>query len=162
LQAPLVRVRACIPDVLIPIRLGEEEPQADATCQLGIGSIETLGSCDSRCQVNNVLERSGGVLRVDGRRLHDAEDACILIEKRLVVGIEIHRGDGEFIRSSDFGRKRVGEILECAYHVVARKIECLSRQVRQLLPRIHLCAPLAQDRSELLQCVVVPIERLRL
>ncbi len=101
-------------------------------------------------------------MRIGRRRLHDAEDACILIEKRLVVGIEIRRGDGKFVGSSDFGRKRVGEILVRADHVVARKIERLSRQVRQLLLRIDLCAPLAQDRSEVLQCIVVPVERIRL
>src|SRR5436305_7453479 len=61
LQASLVCVRARIPDVLIPICLGEEEAEADTTCQFGSRWIEALGSCDSRCQVNNILEWSGGV-----------------------------------------------------------------------------------------------------
>jgi len=49
-----------------------------------------------------------------------------------------------------------------ADHVVAGKIKRLPRQVRQLLIRVDLCAPLAQDRLEVVDRLVVGIERVRL
>src|SRR5262249_1650586 len=39
--------------------------------------------------------------------------------------------NSEFIVSSDFGRKRVGEVLVGAHHVDAREVERLPGQVRQ-------------------------------
>src|SRR6266487_4970168 len=110
--------------------------------------IKTLGAPDIGSQVDNVFDWSVRVLRVDGRRLYDPEEIGIFIEQRLIVGIEIRWRNSEFIESSDFGRQRVGEILIRADHVVASKIERLSRQVRQLLIRIDLRAPLTQDRLE--------------
>ena len=86
----------------------------------------------------------------------------ILVEKRLIVGIEICRRNSELVAPADFGRKSVGEILVRAHHGVAGEIECLSRQVRQLLIRIDLGAPLAQDRLEVVYGIVVRIERVRL
>src|SRR5262249_9442155 len=111
LQTSLVLIRARIAHVLIAIRLGEENAQADATRHFGICGIEALGSSDSGSQLDNVVKWSIRVLRVGGRRLHDAEEIGILVEKRLIVGIEIRRWNSEFIASSDFGWLRVGEIL---------------------------------------------------
>src|SRR5262249_12245299 len=68
----------------------------------------------------------------------------------------------EFIVSSDFGRKRVGEVLVGAHHVDAREVERLPGQVRQRLMRTYLCAPLAQDRLKLVECLVVCLERIQL
>ena len=50
-------------------------------------------------------------MRVGGRRLHDVEEIPILIDQRLTVRIKVRRRNSEFIGSSDFGRKRIGEIL---------------------------------------------------
>src|SRR5215813_3555851 len=47
LQTSLVLIRARVPHVLIAIRLGEENAQADATCHFGVCRIEPLGSSDS-------------------------------------------------------------------------------------------------------------------
>ena len=44
LQAPLVSIRTRIPDVLLAISLGEKDPQADATCHLGIRCVEAFRS----------------------------------------------------------------------------------------------------------------------
>jgi hypothetical protein len=69
------------------------------------------------------------MLRVGGRRLHAVEKPPVLIEQRLIVGAEIRRRDAVFVGATYFGRKRVGEILVRAHHVVAGEVECLSRQV---------------------------------
>ena len=162
LQASLVLVRARIADVLIAVGLGKEHAQADTARRLGIRRIEALGARNGGSQVDNVLERRLRVLRIGGRRLHDAEEIGILIEQRLVVGIEIRRRNSEFVGPADLGRQRVGEILVRAHHGVACKIERLSRQVRQRLLRIDLRAPLAQDRLEVVDRIVVRVERIRL
>ncbi len=73
----------------------------------------------------------------------------VLIEQRLIVGAEIRRRDSVFVGPAYFGRKRIGKVFVGAHHVVACKVERLSRQVRQPLTRTDLCAPLAQDRLEL-------------
>src|SRR5262249_42609802 len=161
LQTSLVLIRARIAHVLIAIRLGEENAQADATRHFGICGIEALGSSDSGSQLDNVVKWRIRVLRVGGRRLHDAEEIGILVEKRLIVGIEIRRWNSEFIASSDFGWLRVGEILIRAHHIVARQIKRLSRQVRQRLFRIDLRAPLPQDRLKVAYGLVVRAERIR-
>ena len=83
-------------------------------------------------------------------------------DQRLVVGIEIRGRNSKLVAPSDPGRKRVGEVLVRTDHAVARKIERLSRQVRELLIRIDLRAPLAQDRLKLPYRIVVCIERIRL
>src|SRR5262249_57446594 len=70
LQTSLVLIRARIPHVLIAIRLGEENAQADATRHFGICRIEALGSCDSASQCDNVVKGSIQVLRVGGRPRH--------------------------------------------------------------------------------------------
>ncbi len=101
-------------------------------------------------------------MRVDGRRLHEVEKFAVLIEQRLIVGVKVRRRDSEFVGPSDPGRESVGEVFVCAHHVVACKVECLSRQVRQPLVRIDLRAPLAEDRLEVFHCFVVRIERIRL
>ena len=88
------------------------------------------------------------VLRVAGRRLHDVEKFGVLVEDRLVVGIEIGGRNGQLVGPSDFRRQRVGEILVRADHVVAREIERLPRQIRQRLVRIDLRASLPQQRLE--------------
>jgi hypothetical protein len=106
--------------------------------------IEALGASDRGCEVDNVLERRVRILRIGGRRLQEADEAGVLVEQRLVVGIEICRRDSEFIRPADFGRNRVGEILVRTHHFVARQIKVLARQVRQRLLRIDLRAALAQ------------------
>ncbi len=161
MQTSLVPIRARVPHVLIAISLGKENAQADATCHFGISRIEALGSSDSGSQRDNVMKWSIRVLRIGGRRLHDFEEICILIEQRLIVGVEVCWRNSEFIGSSDFGRQRVGEILIRAHHVVASKIKRLSRQVRQLLIRIDLRTPLPQDRLKVIDGLVVCIERIR-
>ena len=60
------------------------------------------------------------------------------------------------------GRQYVGKVFVRAHHGDAGKIELLSRFIGQLLIRIDLCAPLSQDRPEVLHCFVVGIERIRL
>jgi hypothetical protein len=101
-------------------------------------------------------------LRIGRRRLHDIEQARILIPKRFHLGVEVCRGNSEFIASSDLGRKHVGEILVRAYRVVAGKVECLPRQVRQRSLGVDLRAPLLQDRFELVDSRGVGVERVRL
>ena len=91
-----------------------------------------------------------------------AKRVLILIDQRLIVGIEIGRRNFVFIGPPDSGRQHVGQVLVRAHHADAGKIERLSRRIRQLLMRIDLCAPLAQDRPEVLNCLVVGVERIRL
>ncbi len=86
----------------------------------------------------------------------------VLVEQRLVAGVKVRRRDSVFVGPADSGRQRVGEVLVRAHHVVACKIERLSRQVRQRLVRIDLRAPLAQDLLEIASCIVVRVERVRL
>ena len=86
----------------------------------------------------------------------------IFVDQRLIVGIEICRRNFVFVGPPDSGRQRVSQVFVRAHHVDAGKIERLSRRIRQLLLCIDLCAPLAQDRPEILYCVVVGIERIRL
>ena len=133
METSLVRIRARIAHVLLAIRLGKEDSQADTTRDFGIRCIEPFRSRDSDPEGDNILERGIGILGIRGRRLHDAEEIHILLEKRLIVGIEVSWRKPEFIRPADFRRKHVGEVLIGAYHVVAREIERLSRQVRQRL-----------------------------
>src|SRR6266487_5723333 len=120
--------------------------------------IDALSSCNSGSQVDNVAKWSIRFLRTGGRRLHDVEELFIPLEKRLIVGVEVGGRYPEFVGPSDFARKRVGEIFIRADHVVASKIECLSRQVRQWLIGIDLRAPLVQDRFKVVYCPVVRIE----
>src|SRR5450755_3235018 len=119
------------------------------------------GSCPRLLRANRRLGWNGLALSPDGCRLHDVEELPVLIDQRL-VGIKVRRRNFEFIGPSDFGRKGIREILVCTHDVDARKVECLSWQVRKPLIRIDLAAPLAQDRLEMAQCVVVGIECIRL
>ena len=101
-------------------------------------------------------------LRVGGRRLHDGEEIRVLVDQRLVVGIEIGRRNFELVGPADPRRQRVGEVLVGAHHGDAGEIERLSRQVRQRLLRVDLRAALAQDGFEIADRLVVGIERIRL
>ncbi len=58
LQTSLVSIRARIPNVLIAICLGKEEPQADAARRFGVGRIKAPGARNRNCQIDNVLEWS--------------------------------------------------------------------------------------------------------
>ena len=149
LQTALVFVRSRIADVLVAVGLGKEQPEADAACRFGIGGIEAFGARNGGAEIGNVLEWRIRVLRVGGRRLHQVEKPPVLIEQRLIVGAEIRRRDAVFVGPAYSGRKRVGEILVRAHHVVAGKVERLSRQVGQPLFRIDLRPSLAQDLLEL-------------
>ena len=90
------------------------------------------------------------------------EEADVLIDQRLDVGIEVGRWNSELVGPADAGRKRVGEILVRAHHGEACKVERLPGQVRQRLSRIDLRAALAEDRLELADGLVVGSERIRL
>ena len=96
------------------------------------------------------------------RRLHHGEQREIFVQQRLVVGIEIGRRHAEPARPADPGGKQVGQVLVRADHVVAGQIDRLSRQVRQRLMLVDLRAPLFQDGSELVERLVVGVERLGL
>ena len=162
LKTSLVSVRARIADVLIAICLGKEDGQTDTACDFGMGRIEAFNPRNCGPKVDNVFKWRIGFLRIGGRRLHDAVKIFILVDKRLIVGIEICRRNFVFVGPSDSGRQHVGKVFVRAHHGDAGKIECLSRFIRQLLIRIDLCAPLPQDRPEVLHCFVVGIERIRL
>jgi len=97
----------------------QRRAQADTACRFSICCIKALGLRNSDPQVDNVSERSIRVLRIGGRHLHDVEEIPILIDQRLTVAIKVRRGNAEFIGSSDFGRKRVGEVFICTHHGVA-------------------------------------------
>ena len=101
-------------------------------------------------------------MRVGGWRLHEVEKFPVLIDQRLAVGVKVCRRNSEFIGPSDSGWKRVGEVFVGAYHVDACKVERLSRQVRQRLTGIDLCATLAQDLLKAADSIVVGIECIRL
>jgi hypothetical protein len=122
LQAALVFVRARIADVLIAVRLGKEQPEADAACRFGMGGIKAPGACNRRAQINDILEGRIRVLRVGGRRLHPIEQPPVFVEQRLVVDAEIRRRNSVFVGPACSGRKRVGEILVGADHVVAGEV----------------------------------------
>jgi len=159
LKTSLVFIRASIPHVLIAIRLGKEQPQADTACCFGIRSIKSLGSRNDSCQIDNVLERCIRFLRIGGWCLQDIEKSPVLVDQRLFVGVEVRRRNSEFIGPPNFGGNGIGEVFVCAHHADACKIECLSRQVRQRLLRVDLRAPLAQDRLKIAYRFAIRIER---
>src|ERR1700735_1479400 len=64
LQAALVLVRAGIADVLLAVGLSKKQAQADATRRLSTGVVETLGARNRGCQIEDVLEGGGRVLRL--------------------------------------------------------------------------------------------------
>ena len=162
LQAALVGVRPRISGILLAVRLGKEQAKADTAGDSGVSGIEPPGARDHCRQVDHVLERRIGALRTGGRRLHDVEQRLVLVEQRLIVGIEIGRRDSQPVGPSDPRRQRIGEILVGAHHLDTGQIDRLARQVRQRLPGIDLRAALAHDRDEILQRIVVGLERGRL
>ena len=108
LQTALVRIRARIPDVLLAICLRKKEPQADTACRFGVSGIKTLGSRNRNAQIDNILEWSRRILRIDGRRFHDIEELPVLINQRLNVGVKVLGRNSEFVGSSDLdGRESV-------------------------------------------------------
>ena len=64
LQAALVLIGARIADVLVAVRLGKEQPEADAACRVGGRGIEALGARDRPAKVGDVLEGRLGGLRL--------------------------------------------------------------------------------------------------
>src|SRR5262245_40752494 len=108
------------------------------------------------------MKWSSRALRVGRRRLHDAEESCVLIEQGLAVGIEVCGRNCTLVGPTDAGRERVGQILVRTDHGVASQIERLSWPVGQRPIGIDLRAPLAQDRSEVVYSLVIGIEHLRL
>jgi hypothetical protein len=75
---------------------------------------------------------------------------------------KICRWNFVFVRPSDSGRHHIGQVFVSTHHGNAREIERLPRQIRQLLLRVDLRAPLGEDRFEILYCLVVGVERFRL
>ena len=57
--------------------------QADAARRFGIRGIEAFGSRNGRSQIDDVLERRIGFLRVGGWRLHETEKLYVLVDQRL-------------------------------------------------------------------------------
>src|SRR5207253_5991972 len=135
LETSLVCIRARIAYILEAVGLGKEDAQTDTARDFGMRRVETLGAGNGGCELDHVVEWSVRALRIGGRRLHDLEQRLVLLEKRLIVGIEIRRRKSESVRPADSGGKRVGQIFIGAYHVVAGEIERLTRQIRQRLLR---------------------------
>src|SRR5262249_2471174 len=133
LQTSLIGIRPRVSDILVAVGLGKEQSQADAPRHLGIRRIKTLSSCDSDTEIDDILEWRIGFLRIRGRRLHDVEECGILVEQRLIVGIEIGGRNPEFVWSSNFCRQNVSEVLLGTEHVISPKVERLPRQAWQLL-----------------------------
>ena len=162
LKAALVFVGTRVADVLVAVGLGKENAEADAARDLCIRRIEALGARDRGGQVDDVVKRRVGVLRIRGRRLHDGEEILVLVEQRLVVGIEIGGRNAEFVGPADSCRQQVGEVFVRTHHGDAREVESLSRKVRQRLIGLDLRTALVQDGFELGDRVVIAVERIRL
>ena len=98
-------------------------------------------------KVDDIFVGRIGCLRIGGRRLHDSKKIFVLVDQRLVVGIEVCRRNFVFIGPADSRRHHVGQVLVRTHHGDAGKIECLPRLFGQLLFRIDLCAPLASGST---------------
>src|SRR5262245_14868216 len=102
LETAFVAVRARIADVLVAVGFGKEHAQADAARRLSGSRIEAFRARDRGAEHDDILERRRRVLRIRRRRLHDAEELHVLVEQRLVVGVEIGRRDAELVGPPDF------------------------------------------------------------
>jgi hypothetical protein len=130
LETSLVLVGARIADILVAVAFGKEDAKADTARDIGIRRVEAAGAGNGGSEIDNVPKWRLGALRIGGRRLHDAEQAEIFIDQRLVVGIEIGRRDCELVWFADFRRQRIGEILVGADQRIACEIKRLAGQVR--------------------------------
>ena len=108
---------------MIAIRLGKKNGQTDTACDFGMGCVEAFNPRNCSPKFDNIFKWCVGFLRVGGRRLHDSEKIFILVDKRLIVRIEVCRRNFVFVGPSDSGRQYVGKIFVRAHHVDAGKIE---------------------------------------
>ena len=88
-KLPLYLFERALPMFWLPLVSAKNMPRLIRAGDVGVCRIEALGPRNGGPEIDDVLERRRRILRIGGRRLHDAEELDVLVDQRLVVGIEI-------------------------------------------------------------------------